>query len=168
MWSRQIIPPPRLRERHERIALTLEQSGHGNPVDLAEHFRAAGQNDKAALYAQRAAENATYALAFDDAARWYELALSLGGAANERALRVKLAESLANAGRTARRSELQARRRHAEPHFVLELRRRAPSNGDRRPLDEGVAALRSVLEVGSMRLARAGARSCRCSHAARA
>jgi serine/threonine protein kinase len=158
------IAPPRLRERHEAIALKLEQTGHASPVDLAEHFRAAGQNDKAALYAQRAAENATYALAFDDAARWYEMALALGttlpsahgASANLQALRVKLAESLANAGRTAAAAEsylLAAR--DAEPHFVLELRRRAAEQwlvGGH--IDEGVQALRSVLEVGSMRLAK--------------
>jgi serine/threonine protein kinase len=160
----QSIEPERLRVRHEAIASKLEQSGQGNPVDLAEHFRAAGQNDKAALYAQRAAENATYALAFDDAARWYEMALSLSAnlpsAASApghiQALRVKLAESLANAGRTAAAAEsyMQAARA-AEPHFVLELRRRAAEQwlvGGH--IDEGVKALHAVLEVGSMRLAK--------------
>jgi len=152
----QSIAPPRLRERHARIARTLEQSGHASPVHLAEHFRAAEQNDKAALYAQRAAESATYALAFDDAARWYELALSLGGPAAERALRVKLAESLANAGRTAAAAHSYSLAADgAEPHFVLELRRRAAEQwlvGGH--LDEGMLALRAVLEVGSLRLAK--------------
>jgi serine/threonine protein kinase len=150
------IAPERLRERHAHIAVTLERSGHANPVDLAEHFRAAEQHDKAALYAQRAAESATYALAFDDAARWYELALSLGGPSADRALRVKLADSLANAGRTAAAAQSYSLAADsAEPHLVLELRRRAAEQwlvGGH--LDEGMLALRSVLEVGSLRLAK--------------
>jgi serine/threonine protein kinase len=154
----QTLPAARLRTRHARIAVTLELSGRASPVDLAEHFRAAEQNDKAVHYAQRAAEKATYALAFDDAAHWYELALSLGtlDASERSALRIKLGESLANAGRTAAAAQtFLAAAAHAAPDRVLELRRRAAEQwivGGH--IDEGVTALRSVLDAVSMRLAK--------------
>jgi len=69
---------------------------------------------------------------------------------------VKLAESLANAGRTdAAAHSYMLAAETAEPHLVLELRRRAAEQwltGGH--IDEGVNALRAVLEVGSMRLAK--------------
>jgi serine/threonine protein kinase len=154
----QTLPADALRACHARLALSLERSGRASPVDLAVHFRAAEQPGKAAHYAQRAAETASYALAFDDAARWYELALSLGGQGEsaQGELRLKLGEALANAGRGAEAAKVyQHAADQAEPQFRLELQRRAAeqwlASGH---IDEGVAALGSVLAAIDMRLAK--------------
>jgi hypothetical protein len=68
---------------------------------LCNHLAAVGEAHRAAVYAVRAAERAESALAFDQAADWYARALALGTweSEQERALRVKQGDCLANAGR---------------------------------------------------------------------
>jgi eukaryotic-like serine/threonine-protein kinase len=168
----QTLATDALRASHERLAVTLERSGRASPVDLAVHFRAAARADKAAHYAQLAAESASYALAFDDAARWYELALSVGdgGEDAQAALRIKLGDALANAGRAAEAAKIyQHAAGQAEPQFALELQRRAAEQwlaGGH--IDEGVAALGSVLAAIDMRLAKTPRRALWSMLAARA
>jgi hypothetical protein len=86
---------------HERLAVSIETSEKPDPEALAFHWQSAGDPEKASNFAVRAAERAADALAFDRAARLYELALRLrppeGG--EGRALRIKLGDALANAGR---------------------------------------------------------------------
>jgi eukaryotic-like serine/threonine-protein kinase len=94
------LSPARAAETH--LALARELAAHGaEPELLAHHFLSAGDPAHAASYAARAAEAASRALAFDSAARCYELALSWGTypALEKRALLVGLAEALANSGR---------------------------------------------------------------------
>ncbi|MET0285988.1 MAG: protein kinase [Polyangiales bacterium] len=93
---------PRARAVESHLALARELASHGaEPELLAYHFLSAGDAGHAASYAARAAEGAARALAFDSAARCYELALSWGShsALERRALQVGLAEALANSGR---------------------------------------------------------------------
>ena len=94
------------RSLHRRLAVTLEQSGHADPEMLAVHFQACGETAHAGSYYELAAERASRALAFDRAAGLYAQALSLSALteAERSALEVKLAESLANAGRSAEAS----------------------------------------------------------------
>jgi hypothetical protein len=89
------------REWHERLAVAIETSERPDPEAIAVHWQAAGNGGRAASYAIKAAERASDALAFDRAARLYALALELRSPedAEARALRVKLGEALANAGR---------------------------------------------------------------------
>ena len=148
--------PESVRGQHRRLALALEASGRADPEVLGAHFRQAGEAEKAGLYFAAAAARAADALAFDRAAKLYRMALELppADATAVRRLRVALADALANAGRGAEagRAYLEA----AEAATVaegLELRRRTALQylitGH---IDEGLAALRSVLARVGMRL----------------
>jgi len=119
-------PGPR-RALHEALANALEAGGaaRADPQVLVRHLEAAGHAGRAATQAVRAAERATDAVAFDQAAEFFRTALRLGthagdevgeagdpgeaGEAGEagdpgdsderRALRIRLGEALVNAGR---------------------------------------------------------------------
>ncbi|MBI4509934.1 MAG: protein kinase [Deltaproteobacteria bacterium] len=95
------LDPTRRRACHGELARVLESSSRGAPEVLALHFQAAGELEKAAAHAVTAADRAMEALAFDQAARLYRLAIELGNAprAEVRLLQVKLGHALTNAGR---------------------------------------------------------------------
>src|SRR3989442_1488897 len=87
---------------HLRLAQCSEELlGHEDPEALFEHYVAAGDRDRAAVYAARAADKAFAALAFDRAVLLYERALELTppGPADLSALRGRLGDALASAGR---------------------------------------------------------------------
>ena len=109
---------------HRELALALE-AADGDPEALSVHWRGAGDNVRAAANALRAAERAEATLAFDHAARLYRTALELQPN-QPGALQVRLADSLANAGRGDQAADaylvaLQA----AETGQALELRSKA-------------------------------------------
>jgi eukaryotic-like serine/threonine-protein kinase len=79
-----------LRRRHAQLAAALEKF-EADAELLADHLLAAGLPDRAAVYVERAAENAAEALAFDRAARLFRRAITLDPS-NARALRRRLAE----------------------------------------------------------------------------
>ncbi|HEY5920102.1 MAG TPA: AAA family ATPase [Kofleriaceae bacterium] len=91
--------------RAERVALhfvlgrALQDSG-APPERLAHHWAGAGELERAAACAEAAAERATNALAFERAAEWLEMVLSLGrhDETKRRALLVARAEMLSQAG----------------------------------------------------------------------
>jgi serine/threonine protein kinase len=89
---------------HARLALALEQAGVGDlhPLALVRHLDAAGQHDRAAHHALRAARIAADSLAFDQAAQLFETALRIGRGDDDfqRSVRFDLAEALVNAGRS--------------------------------------------------------------------
>ncbi|MGH7293717.1 MAG: hypothetical protein ACRELB_02235, partial [Polyangiaceae bacterium] len=143
-------------ECHRRIAVALELSGQANPQSLVVHWRGAGDYEQMSRYAVLAGDRATEALAFDRAARFYELALSTLGAPTDerRALLVKLGEARANAGRGKRAAEaFRAAVQGASAAQALELRRRAAEQLLRSGhFDEGLSAALAVGREVGMRL----------------
>jgi serine/threonine protein kinase len=116
------------RRLHARLADALEAADPGleNPKVLVRHLIAAGLGSKAARYAVRAAEHAGLALAFDQSAEYYRLALELGEhrAGDRRALLVALGHALAHAGRCAEAAEaFLASLEGADVSTRLEMRR---------------------------------------------
>ena len=91
-----LLTADELREMHAKLADALEEFEVTDAELLADHFLAAGVQDRGATYVVRAAETAASALAFDRAARLYRRALTL---IEGDGLRRRLAEVLANAGR---------------------------------------------------------------------
>jgi serine/threonine protein kinase/tetratricopeptide (TPR) repeat protein len=152
-----------VQEYHLRLAETLEVTAGADPESLALQFQGAAQFAKAERYFGLAADRAAGSLAFDHAARLYRRALELGGTAGrDRALlNRRLGDALANAGRggEAARAYLAAAP-GASVAGALELKRRATMQliiSGR--VDEGFAALRSVLAALGMALPRTPRRS---------
>lgn len=145
------------RAHHRRIALALETSGHPDPEALTVHWREVGDLERTAHFAEIAAEKASKALAFDRAARFYELCLDAIPDAEPRArpLRVKLADALANAGRSGEAGDAYLRAAAGtSASEMLELRRRAAEQlliSGR--IDVGLSTLREVLTTARMTLA---------------
>jgi hypothetical protein len=151
------LSPEMLSTHHHELALALENTGSADPQVLTVYFQGAGENIKAAHYALLAADQATTALAFDTAARFYRLALELHAEERDRTqeVRVKLGDALSNAGRGCEAAEayLAAAQGACAPE-APELQRRAASQflmSGR--TDEGLAVLRSLLQREGMRLA---------------
>ncbi len=87
---------------HGRLALALEEGVRTrDPHQLFRHFLQAGLADRAAHYAEEAAEHSQRAHAFDQAATMWRGALTLVDrtADDRRRLHIRLGESLAAAGR---------------------------------------------------------------------
>ncbi|HEU5056489.1 MAG TPA: AAA family ATPase [Kofleriaceae bacterium] len=162
-----------LARTHRALAVALEDSYRRDPETVAEHFAAAGDNDRAAHYALQAADLAAATLAFDRAASLYRRALELEapGAAgalvarrqfeaaqagrpvgDERlAVRVKLAAALVNAGRGAEAAAIYLdAARQSTGDAALELRRLGAEHFLRSGhVDDGMKALAAVLaDVG--------------------
>ncbi len=97
------LPATDLRARHARLVEALIATGEAerDPQNLVRHLEGAGEPDKAAEQAKRAATHAAAVLAFDRAAELYQTALRLGAfdEAETQGLRLELASSLTNAGR---------------------------------------------------------------------
>ena len=143
------LPAESLRWYHERLARLLEAEPQVDPEILADHLRGAGESARASEFYTHAADKAAHALAFDQAARLYRLALELhaGSAAVHRGIARRLGDALANSGRGAEAASvyLQAAERTTAAE-TLELKRLASSqlltSGH---VDEGLALLRTIL-----------------------
>ncbi len=144
------------RRLHERLAVALEASGESDPEALCTHWRGAGDDGRAAGYAAEAAVQAVAALAFDRAARLYQLALRLRpDGPTTVAWQERLGESLANVGRGGEAAiAYLAAAKHAHGTDAIELQRRAAEqllvSGH---IDEGLAGLRMVLHSVGLKLA---------------
>jgi serine/threonine protein kinase len=86
---------------HRSLAEALQASGDADPEMLASQFRAAGDLERATRYAIEAAEHAAQTLAFDRAARLFQLSLELLTPEDTRTQtsRLRLAEALSMLGR---------------------------------------------------------------------
>ncbi len=150
------LAPESLRRCHLGLARALEATPDVEPETLALHLRGGGDDARARTFAVLAADKASQALAFDRAATFYRMALELSPPAGEvLSLQVRLADALANAGRGAEAAEaFEAAARGSEGLDALELERRAVHQymiAGR--LEEGVAAMRALVEKVGLRLA---------------
>jgi tetratricopeptide (TPR) repeat protein len=139
------------RALHRRIAVIMQTSNLHEPEDLAVHWREAGDPERAADYAQRAAARAEEALAFERAAAHYRMMDGLGVVRGKarRSLLIRLGNALANAGRS--QEAAGAFREAADgstPGEARELARRAAEHLLRSGhIDEGLTELRRVLST---------------------
>jgi eukaryotic-like serine/threonine-protein kinase len=137
---------------HHQLALSLEESGHDDPESLATHFQGAGNQEKAAEYTLKAADQASLALAFDHAVNLYKQALALAKKPPSElvALQAKLGNALVNTGRSGEGARIYLKAaNNAKAEQALELRRKAAEQfllGGH--IDEGLKVLETVM--GSM------------------
>ena len=151
------LGPEALRGHHRRLALALEASGGADPEVLGAHFRAAGEDEKAGRYFAAGGRPGRRLPRLRPGGE--AIPTGTGGASGRRecgrgGCAVALGDALANAGRGAEaaRAYLEAAE-GATVAEALELRRRTALqyliSGH---IDEGLAALRSVLGAVGMRL----------------
>ncbi len=97
-----------MREHHRRLAVAYESQQQIEPEAIVEHWFGAGEPERAARYAERAAENAAEKLAFEQAVHLYRLTLGALPPRSREALRVRvrLAEALGWIGRGAEAARL--------------------------------------------------------------
>lgn len=151
------LPAGERRDCHLRLATTLQSSERADPEAIGVHFEGAEQPSKAAEYYVTAGQRASESLAFERAARLFRRSLELDPPRipeSLAALRSKLADALANAGRG-----LEAAREYERACAALdddrgfELRGRAAYQycitGH---LDEGRTALRGLLRRVGLRM----------------
>ncbi|NQT13450.1 MAG: AAA family ATPase, partial [Planctomycetes bacterium] len=141
---------------HQRLALALESSDQADPATVAAHYVGADAPEKAGRWYAIAARKAADSMAFDNAAELYRIASQLHPLSGdaERDFRRRLADSLGSAGRGAEAAEEYLRAAGGAPDAeALQLRRSAAtqflSSGH---VDEGLAALRTVLAAVGMKL----------------
>ena len=143
---------------HARIAAALELAKGSDPEVLATHWAGANEPGRAARYALVAAEQAAHALAFERAARLFELALALlpGTDPRHRGVREQLGNALANAGDCARAATAyEDAAKTAGPVEALDLRRRAAEQLMRAgEMVRGLDAARGVLAAVGLPLPR--------------
>ena len=143
----------RARECNRSVALALEAQGGADHEALTTYWQAAGDFIKAASYAEKAASKATAQLAFDRAAQLLALAIDLQHV-DAIAIRPRLAEALANAGRGKEAADAYlASAKHAQAVDALEYRRRAAEqlliSGH---IESGLEVVRAVLAAIGMKL----------------
>jgi hypothetical protein len=152
-----MLAPDDRAARHLALADAYEAAGPIEPETLANHLHAGGDLDRAGRRYAEAAARAAGALAFARAAELYRLALRTrpGDVAEARALRVSLAEALADAGRGPEAaSEYLAACEGAEPGPRLLWQQRAAAALIRcGHLDRGLPVLRDVLRAVGVTMA---------------
>jgi eukaryotic-like serine/threonine-protein kinase len=118
----------RQRQLHARLAAALERTEARDPHLLLRHFLLAELPERAARYAEEAAERSLEAHAFDQAAELWQVALDLvpRTADDARRIRLRLGEALIMAGRGAAAAEhYLAAAEGADPATRLECHRHA-------------------------------------------
>jgi hypothetical protein len=122
------IDASRLKQWHGRLARTIQGSEQPNLVALTQHYLGADDFSAAGANAIKAAEQAVQALAFDQAAAMYRVALAHADLNAPQRLnwQVRLAETLADGGRSTEsgRAFLKAAEQTADRAERGELRRR--------------------------------------------
>lgn len=146
----------RLKACHQMLATGLEAIDVKDAVMLTEHLLGAGELKKAGMYASEAARQAAQSLAFESAARFYQIAIehNPGDSVQQRTYQTAMGEALANAGRRDDAASVFMRASEgAEEDEALELKRRAAQqwiNTGR--MDRGTEVLDTVLRALGMRL----------------
>jgi len=145
-----------MREHHRQLAGAFGSMPGADDETIALHWSGAGDEAQASRYAERAAESAAQKLAFDHAANLLRVALRGAEAQRVRALRVRLAEVLALAGRAtdSARVYLEAADRAAETERVEYQRAAAGLLLSAGHIDEGERILRRVLAAVGMSVPR--------------
>ncbi len=95
------LPATTLREHHGRLARVLEQARGADAEAIAMHWLGAGDRERAARFAEVAADQAAAKLAFDQAARLFRVTLENlpSSSPDVRRTRVRLAKALELCGR---------------------------------------------------------------------
>jgi hypothetical protein len=145
------------RRHHLGLATALEAAGEADPETIAIHYRGAGELGAAGGFYEQAAEQAANALAFDRAASLYRETIALRDLSevDERRLRIKLADALANAGRgaeAAREYLAAAQGLESDERYRL-LERAGYQFCVAGHVDEGRAAFKDVLAHLGLRVA---------------
>jgi hypothetical protein len=140
---------------HRVLAEAFESRKVADAELLAQHLLAAGNSRRAAHYTLVAAREAEQALAFDRAARLYRRLLELlGPDATERgALMARLAQVLANAGRSAESAAVYLAAPASSAAMALDFKQKAAQHllfGGH--IDEGLGVIRDVLSSIGMKL----------------
>jgi tetratricopeptide (TPR) repeat protein len=148
------LPAAAIREHHGCLAAALEETPDADLEALATHLLGAGEAQRAARFAEGAAEQAAAKLAFNQAARLFRLALETVDhpTTEARRLRVRLAKMLEDAGRASEAADeyrKAARGAAAIERVELELSAAAQTVSSGR-VDEGTDALRRVLAAMGM------------------
>ena len=141
---------------HLALATALEASGRADPEALIIHYQSAGKMELAWKNAVTAGDRAANALAFRRAAELYRLALELDATRDAHAVRLKMADALANAGHGAEASQayLDALGT-ADAGEAIELRRKAAEQALRvGHVDEGLSLIEDMLAAAGMKLAK--------------
>jgi eukaryotic-like serine/threonine-protein kinase len=143
------IPVERARGYHAALARVLEATTDPDPEAVAIQLVGAGEGERAAPYAERAADRAVAKLAFDRAVQLFRMALQGASTSPEdaRRIRPRLAEALAWAGRgeEAARSYLEAADSESGTRRVELERAAAQQLLASGRIDEGAQVLRRVL-----------------------
>ncbi len=151
------LSAPAARAHHANLARAFEANPGTDPEAIATHLFGAGENARAAEFAERAAKRAAAKLAFDQAARLYaraaEATLDVEAA---RRLRVRHAEALVLAGRGVQAARVYMRA--AEGATAIESadfgRAAAQQLLMSGHIDEGGKALQSILASWGIALPR--------------
>jgi serine/threonine protein kinase len=145
-----LLDPDERSKLHLSLADTLERSGTADPEALLQHFLFAGERERARRYAVPAARAAANSLAFLRAARLYQQAIELEADKPYR-LYGKLADALANAGRSANAAEAYLAGASTAPsEEAIEMQRLAAEHFLKSGREQqGLVLLKAVLaEVG--------------------
>jgi hypothetical protein len=160
------LPAQGQRRWHKAAALAVETSGlaRDRPELLVHHLEASDQPEKAAAMALLAADNATKVAAFDRAAGFLRTVIRLSepfatdedtnAALDLRALRIRLGEALANAGRGGEAGEqFMLAAEGAEPELQLDCQSRAADQFLRSGhVERGIEVLHDLLAAVGVRM----------------
>jgi tetratricopeptide (TPR) repeat protein len=152
------LAPADVREKNGRLAKALQAAGSGDAEALAAYLLGAGQRERAAEFAERAAEQAVVKLAFDQAADLLRLTIEAlpPSSPDGYRLRKRLGEVLEWAGRSAEAGHVYLEAAEGAPELQkLDLQRAAAEQLHASGLmDEGTKVLYRVLAAMGMRAPR--------------
>ncbi len=141
---------------HAHLARVLEATPEADPEAIAAHLLGAGDKERAAHYAERAAEQAVAKLAFAQASRLYELTLDTLGRSSAEAPRLarRLAETAQWAGHAEKAARAYLFAAESAPRTErIDLERAAAAQLIAAGLiDEGAAVCRRVMDAVGRRI----------------